>query len=268
MSHRHLKSFFISLQLSESPACPPAEPLFLFTVLDCSPKALFSSLRDASLIWAAPRCLHLCFPSLLQLRFVWPEPHSCRLCLLLSFSPNRHVSLPRRLWLWSSCSTLRKVDTSRTSTSCPRRWVSAIWKKSALTAHCNCAASCRWLLSRSCSALPPGDGFLCDMHVFLQMSMWPVCTSPTSTLTWRSFLTSRPSTWAWTRTAPSSRITTGVCFFWIYQFYSPSVPRFYQNFCTFIIFFKKQIKIPITASSLQVLMRPSTWPFDSRPVWG
>lgn len=45
---------------------------------------------------------------------------------------------------------------------------------------------------------------------FLQMSMWPVCIYQTLMPTWQSFLTSRPSTWASTRMAPSNLIITGM----------------------------------------------------------
>lgn len=44
---------------------------------------------------------------------------------------------------------------------------------------------------------------------FCQMSTWPVCTYQTLMPTWQSCLTSRPSTWASTRMAPSNLITTG-----------------------------------------------------------
>lgn len=98
----------------------------------------------------------------------------------------------------------------------PRRWV-RIYGYLALTFDlytlwwwCWC---CNWLWPNLMSCFQ-SCACVCIPVLFnhigaFQMNMSPVCIWPLLRPTWQSFLTSRPSTWASTRTAPSNLIITG-----------------------------------------------------------
>lgn len=69
-----------------------------------------------------------------------------------------------------------------------------------------------WIIYETCRLLTGSSSYsphLCPFFPPLQTSMWPACTFQHSTHTSRNWVTSRPSTWAWTRTGPSNQITTG-----------------------------------------------------------
>lgn len=93
----------------------------------------------------------------------------------------------------------------------------------------------------------------------LQMSMWPVYISPRLTHISQSWRTSRPSTWAWTRTGPSSQTTIGnnTLHYRVYYFWAPgskfkSFVELSKSFHIFKPTFKLLIKVKNNSKLLRI----------------
>lgn len=92
--------------------------------------------------------------------------------------------LPHKLWPSSSFTMHNPVAISATFICCREKWVSG---------------GCSWTLLL----------ILIWLFFFMQMSTWRYCTCQHSMRTYRSYLTSRQSTWDLAKPAHSSPTTTG-----------------------------------------------------------